>query len=128
MIITDLDELNKMSEKVIGCAIEVHKHLGPGLYEVLYKRAMSIELSLNKIQHECEKLLDCVYKGYDIGQYRVDILVEDSIVLELKSEEKEKAVFSSQILNNMHLAGRRLGLLINFNNKLLKDGIKRFII
>lgn len=128
MLITDLDELNKISERVIGSAIEVHKHLGPGLYEVLYKRAMSIELNLNNIEHKCEKLFDCIYKGENIGQYRVDILVEDSIVIELKSEEKDRPVFTSQILNNMRLAGVRLGLLINFNTKLLKDGIKRFVI
>jgi GxxExxY protein len=127
-MITDIDELNKISEKVIGCAIEVHKHLGPGLFEVLYKRALSYELSLNEIPHECEKLLSCDYKGKYIGDYKIDILVDDSLVLELKSEENTKAKFSAQILNNMHLGGFKLGLLINFNTKLLKDGIKRFII
>ena len=119
---------NKLTEKVIGCAIEVHRNLGPGLLESAYERCLSFELLSSDIRHEVQKELPVDYKGIklDCG-YRVDLIVEDKLVIELKAVDKIIPIHEAQILTYMRLADIELGLLINFNVKLLKDGIKRFI-
>lgn len=118
-----------LTQKVIGCAIEVHKALGPGLLESTYQSCLSRELSLNNIKHACQVPLPVEYKGIVLEcGYRVDILVEDSLIIEIKSVEQIISVHSSQILTYMKLAHAKLGLLINFNVPILKDGIKRFIL
>ena len=120
-------ELNKITEKIIGCAIEVHKRLGPGLLESIYEKALCIELRLTGLKFEQQKSLQVLYKNESIGEFKIDILVENKIVLELKSVERHDPLFEAQILSYMKLGNYSLGLLINFNSKLLKDGIKRFI-
>lgn len=96
--------------------------------ESVYENALCIELESITINFECQKILPVFYKGREIGNFKIDILVEDSIVLELKSTEKNNPLYEAQILSYMKMGGYRLGLLMNFNNTLLKDGIKRFII
>ncbi|MFQ6678770.1 MAG: GxxExxY protein [Fidelibacterota bacterium] len=120
-------ELNKITEKIIGCAIEVHKKLGPGLLESVYEKALCIELRIAGLKFERQKSLPVLYKNESIGEFKIDILVENKIVLELKSVERHDPIFEAQILSYMKLGNYPLGLLINFNSKLLKDGIKRFI-
>jgi|TARA_B100000035_G_scaffold305538_1_gene306488 GxxExxY protein len=120
-------ELNKTTEKIIGCAVEVHKTLGPGLLESVYEKALCIELKNGGLKFESQKSLPLSYKGVDVGEFKIDVLVEDKIVLELKSVERHDPVFEAQILSYMKLGNYPLGLLINFNSKLLKNGIKRFI-
>ena len=120
-------ELNKITEKIIGCAIEVHKLLGPGLLESVYEKALCIELKLAGLKFQRQKSLPVLYKNESIGEFKIDILVENKIVLELKSVERHDPLFEAQILSYMKLGNYPLGLLINFNSKLLKDGIKRFI-
>lgn len=115
-------------KKIIGCAIEVHNKLGPGLLESIYQKALCIELDLAGLNSETEKPVTVEYKNNLIGQFRIDIVVENKIVLELKSVERYDPVFEAQLLSYMKLGGYRLGLLINFNSKLLKDGIKRIIL
>lgn len=121
-------DLNEITEKIIGCCIEVHKQLGPGLLESIYESALCIELNSNNIQFERQKSLPVNYKGKNIGEFRIDLVAEDSVVVELKSVERIDPVFTAQILSYMKLGGYKLGLLVNFNSKLLKNGIKRFII
>jgi len=121
-------ELNKITEKIIGCCIEVHKQLGPGLLESVYESALCIEFQRNDILFERQKSLPVIYKGEKIGDFRIDLLVAKTIVIELKSVERMDPVFEAQILSYMKLGTYKLGLLINFNSKLLKNGIKRFII
>ena len=121
-------ELNKITEKIIGSGIEVHKELGPGLLESIYEAALCIELKSHKIKYEQQKTLTVKYKGHKIGEFRIDILVENLVVVELKSVERFDPVFEAQILSYMKLGNYKIGLLMNFNSKLLKDGIKRFII
>jgi GxxExxY protein len=123
-----MGDLNSISEVIIGCAIEVHRKLGPGLLEGIYQKALCIELNLAGLNYENEKVIDVKYKGEKIGQYRIDIVVEDLIVVELKSVERYDPLFEAQLLGYMRLGGFKLGLLINFNNKLLKEGIKRLIL
>lgn len=120
-------DLNKITETIIGCAIEVHKNLGPGLLESVYESALYIELDEKNLKCERQKVLPVKYKEQSIGEFRIDILVEEIVVVELKSVERIDPVFQAQILGYMKLGGYPLGLLINFNSRLLKNGIKRFI-
>ena len=117
-----------MTRKIIACAIEVHKRLGPGLLEKLYQEAMVIEMELNGLKVEKNVQILVEYREKPIGDYFIDLLVEDSVILELKSVERHDSVFEAQILSYMKLTGKRVGLLINFNSKMVKDGIKRFVL
>ena len=117
-----------LTRRIIACAIEVHKKLGPGLLEKLYKEAMVIELELNGMKVQKNVQTPVEYKGRPIGEYYIDLLVEDSVILELKSVERHDSVFEAQILSYMRLTGKKVGLLINFNSKMVKDGIKRFVL
>ncbi len=117
-----------LTRKIIACAIEVHRKLGPGLLEKLYKEAMIIEMELNGLKAEKNVKISVEYKGKPIGDYYIDLLVDDSVILELKSVERHDPVFEAQILSYMKLTGKKVGLLINFNSKMVKDGIKRFVL
>jgi GxxExxY protein len=117
-----------LTRRIIACAIEVHKRLGPGLLEKLYKEAMVIEMELCDLKVEKNVKVPVEYRGKPIGEYFIDILVEDAVILELKSVERHDPVFEAQILSYMKLTGKRVGLLINFNSKMVKDGIKRFVL
>lgn len=123
-----MDDLNKISDRIIGCAIEVHRNLGAGLSENIYQKALCMELKLAGLNIEFEKAINVNYRDEMIGQFRIDIVVEDKIILELKSVERYDPLFEAQLLSYMKLGGFKLGLLINFNNKLFKDGIKRIIL
>ena len=121
-------EENKITEKIIGAAIEVHKALGPGLLESAYQECLFFELKEIGLKVEKEISLPIIYKEIKLNHgYRIDLLIEDKIVLELKTVEKFTDVHSAQLLTYMKLGNYPLGLLINFHSKLLKNGIKRFI-
>jgi len=115
------------TEKVLGCAIEVHRTLGAGLLESTYQQCLAYELSLNGIPFRLEHPMPVEYKGIrlDCG-YRIDVLVDDRLILELKAVEKIKGIHKAQLLTYMKLARIETGLLINFNVKRLIDGIHRF--
>ena len=117
-----------LTRKIIACAIEVHRRLGPGLFEKLYKEAMIIEIELNGLKVEKNVKIPVEYKGKSIGDYFIDLLVEDTVILELKSVERHDSVFEAQTLSYMKLTGKKVGLLINFNSKMVKDGVKRFVL
>ena len=121
-------EFDELSGKVIGCAIEVHKRLGPGLLESSYERCLSYELLCAGIQHETQKELPIDYKStkLDCG-YRVDLFVYNKLIVELKAVEKLFPIHKAQILTYMKLANVKTGLLLNFNVVRFKDGIKRFV-
>jgi GxxExxY protein len=121
-------ETNLLTGKIINCAIEVHKALGPGLLESAYKECLYYELNEAGLNVEKEKALPLVYKNVklDCG-YRIDLLVENQIVLELKSVEALNDIHMAQILTYLKLQDLRFGLLINFNVARLKDGIKRVV-
>ncbi len=124
----DLDELNDLTRKIIGCAIEVHKQLGPGLLESAYEECLSYELAINGLYNERQVAVPVVYKEVklDIG-YRIDILVEKEIIIELKSVECLSQVHEAQILTYLKFAGKKIGLLMNFNSTKLTDQLRRFI-
>ena len=120
-------EINEITEKVIGLAIEVHRNLGPGLLESAYKECLFYELKNNNIAVEVEKPLPLIYKEIKLEQgYRIDLLIENKLVIELKTVESFTDVHFAQILTYMKLGNYSTGLLINFNTKMLKQGIKRF--
>lgn len=122
-------DINQVTNKIIGCAIEVHKSLGPGLLESAYEECLVSELQNSGLTAERQKPVPVVYKDIklDCG-YRIDILVENSVIIELKSIEAINPVHEAQILTYMKFSKKRIGLLINFNVALLKDGLKRYII
>lgn len=118
----------KLTEKIIGAAIEVHSALGPGLLESAYQECLFLELKSKGLSVVKEIPLPIVYKNITLDHgYRIDLLVEKEVVIELKTVEAFTEVHSAQILTYMKLGKYPLGLLINFHTKLLKDGIKRFI-
>jgi GxxExxY protein len=120
-------ETDQITEKIIGCAINVHKCLGPGLLESAYEECMVFELKKEGLKVERQKPIPVIYKEIklDCG-YRIDILVENSVLIELKTVDAFNPVHEAQILTYMKFAEKRTGLLINFNVSLLKNGIKRY--
>ena len=119
---------NRLTERIIGCAIEVHKALGPGLLESAYEECFCYELAQNGFPFSRQVPLPVVYKGIklDCG-YRIDVLVDDLVVIELKTVEKILPIHEAQLLTYLKLYGQSLGLLMNFNVPVLKDGIKRIV-
>lgn len=118
-----------LTSKIIGCAINVHKELGPGLLESAYEECLAYELKEAGLEVERQKPVPIVYKEIklDCG-YRIDLLVENKIILELKTVEIFNPVHEAQILTYLKFANKKLGLLINFHVLRLKDGIKRYIL
>ena len=106
----------------------MHRHLGPGLLENVYEEAMVVEFDLDGLNYIQQFKLPVLYKGRVLGEYRLDLLVGDMIVVEIKSVERYDPVFEAQVLTYLKLTQKRVGLLINFNSRLVKDGIKRFIL
>jgi GxxExxY protein len=120
-------ELDELSHRVIGAAIEVHRHLGPGFLESVYEEALCEELVLRDIPFARQVPIGVRYKGKQVGEARLDILVHDSVVLELKTVENIAPIHWAQVLSYLKATRLRLGLLINFNVSLLQRGIKRVI-
>ena len=121
-------DVNEISKLIIGFAIEVHKKLGPGLLESAYQECLYYELKKAGLKIEKEKPMPIIYKEVKLDHgYRIDLLVEDNVVIELKSVEALTDVHFAQVLTYLKLGEFKLGLLINFNVKLLKNGIKRII-
>ena len=122
-------EFDELSQRVIGCAIEVHRTLGPGLLESTYRQCLAHELSLANIPFRMELPLPVEYKGVQLDcGYRMDVLVNGDLLLELKSVEALLPIHQAQILSYMRLAKVPIGLLINFNVLKLTNGIKRFVL
>ena len=120
--------LKDVTERIIACAMEVHSTLGPGLLESVYEEALAHEFTLRGINYEKQKEINLIFKGKEIGKHRIDFLVENEIVLELKAVETMHKIFEAQILTYLRATNKRVGLLINFNVERLKDGIKRLIL
>ena len=125
---TETNDLDKISQKIIGCAIEVHRHLGPGLLEHVYEEALCVEFQLQGLKYNRQVPIPLKYKDQPIGEYRIDLLVENQIVVEIKSVERLDPVFQAQVITYLKVTDKRIGLLLNFNSRLLKDGIKRIIL
>lgn len=120
---------NQLSQQIIGAAIEVHKHLGPGLLESAYEECLAYEFLQREIPFERQKPLPVVYKEIKLeAGFRADFLVGGLVIVELKATDDLAKVHEAQVLTYLRLSGCKLGLLINFNVPLLKDGIKRLVL
>ena len=119
---------NELSKRIIGCAIEVHKQLGPGLLESAYQECLYYELILAGLKVQKEKPMPIVYKEVKLDHgYRIDLLVEDKVVIEIKTIDAFNDVHTAQVLTYLKPGNYKLGLLLNFQVTVLKDGIKRVI-
>jgi len=122
------EEANRLSKKIIGAAIAVHRELGPGLLESAYEECLKYELSQQGLKVESQVPQSVIYKGISLDcGYRLDLLVEDLVIVELKAVESLQPIHSAQLLTYLKLKQRWLGLLINFNVPILKQGIKRLV-
>jgi GxxExxY protein len=118
-----------LTEKIIGAAIEVHRALGPGLLESIYQTCLAHELTLRGLRFEKEKSLPVEYKGVRLESgYRLDFVVENKVVVELKAVDSIHDVHKAQLLTYLKLTGCKVGLLLNFNSAVLKDGIERLVL
>ncbi|PYR63769.1 MAG: GxxExxY protein [Acidobacteria bacterium] len=120
--------MNHLAEQIIGCALDVHCELGPGILESAYEACLTLVLLEHGLKVERQKVLPLTFRDQilDCG-YRIDLMVEDSVIVEVKSVEKLERVHRSQLLSYLRLSDRKLGLLMNFNVRLLKEGIKRVV-
>jgi GxxExxY protein len=119
---------NELSNLIIGAAINVHREIGPGLFESVYEECLSIELSKLNLKLERQKKIDLIYNGENLGSaFKADIIVENCVLIELKSVEKLHDIHFTQTYSYIKLLNLKLGLLINFNESLLKNGIKRVV-
>ena len=124
----DMDE-NALSKQIIGAAIEVHRYLGPGLLESAYEECLAYELTQRQIPFERQKPVAVVYKDVQLDcGFRVDLLVGGLVVVELKAVEKLAPIHQAQVLTYLKLTGCKLGLLLNFNMPMMRDGIKRLVL
>ena len=120
--------VNELTEQIIGAAIEVHKRIGPGLLESAYQACLGRELELRNVPFEKERPLPVEYKGVQLDcGYRLDLLVAGRVVVEIKAVDELLPVHTAQLLTYLKLGGWQVGLLINFNVALLKDGIRRIV-
>jgi len=122
------EELDRLAYEVIGAAIEVHRDLGPGFLESVYEEALCVELTARQIPFLPQHLVSLLYKGHAVGESRLDLLVDSSLVVELKAIETLAPIHTAQVISYLKATGCQLGLLINFNTSVLKDGIKRVIL
>jgi GxxExxY protein len=121
------DEINALGEQVIAALIEVHRHLGPGLLESAYEIAFCHELTLRGLAFERQVPVPVIYKGVRLdAAFRLDVLVADTVIVELKAVSQLSPVFEAQIISHLKLLDKPLGYLANFHVRLLKDGIRRF--
>ena len=117
-----------ITQKIISCAIEVHKILGQGLLERIYEEALAHEFDLRSISYTRQPVIELEYKGKDVGHHRLDFLVEDNVILEIKAVEIMHKIFEAQLLTYLRASNKKVGLIINFNVPVLKQGIKRMIL
>jgi len=122
------DELEDLVRRTIGCCITVHRALGPGLLESIYSRAVCIELDHSAIAYEREKLIPVMYREQLLCSQRIDMVVENQIVLEIKSVERLHPVHQAQVLAYLRVSKLRVALLMNFNVSVLPDGLKRIVL
>ena len=124
-----MKDLNSITETIIGAAIAVHRELGPGLLESAYEACLAYELVDRGVSLEQQKPLPIKYRGVELDcGYRIDLLVERQVIIELKAVERLEPIHEAQLLSYLKLSGCRVGLLINFNVKVLKNGIRRLVL
>ena len=122
------EELDRLAYAVIGAAIEVHRVLGPGFLESVYEEALCVELQLRGIHFKSQPVVAVNYKGQQVGEGRLDLLVGGALIVELKAVDALASIHSAQVISYLKMTGHQLGLLINFNVPILREGIKRIVL
>ena len=122
------DETEAVVSEIIGCALTVHRTLGPGFLESIYTTALAMELSVNGIAFERERSISVSYRGIAIPGQRVDFIVADSVIVEVKAVARLDPIFQAKLISYLRTTRLRAGLLINFNSMLLKEGLKRIVL
>jgi GxxExxY protein len=121
-----LEPDNELTRRVIGCAIEVHRTLGPGLLEAVYEACLCRELAQSRMEFVRQRRLPIVYKGHPIRcDLKIDVIVEQILIVEIKAVQQVLAVHEAQLLTYLRVSGLKMGLLLNFNETTLKQGIRR---
>jgi GxxExxY protein len=123
-----MDGEQTLTERIITCAIAVHRELGPGLLENAYEAALAIELATTGLKYDRQVLRPMHYRGSRIGDYRIDLIVESQVIVEIKSVVRHDPVFTAQVLTYLRVTGLQVGLLLNFGRPSLVDGIKRIVL
>jgi len=118
---------NELTRRIIGCAIEVHRILGPCLRERSYEEALALEFSAQGMEFDRQPIIGVTYRDRCVGDYRIDFVVERAVVVKVKSVARFDPIFEAQVLGYLRASGLRLGLLLNFNSARLADGVKRYI-
>ena len=121
-------QLNELSNVVIGAAIEVHRYFGPGFLEQVYEDSTCVELSNREIPYQRQMSMKLDYKGHPVGQGRIDLIVDQKLLVELKAVDSLQPIHTAQVMSYLKATGLQLGLLINFNVPLLKKGIERIVL
>ena len=116
-----------LTERIIGAAIAVHRELGPGFLESVYENALKHEMLKAGLAVEQQNLVPVLYDGVRVGEHRLDLVVEDAVLVELKAIDDLHPIFTAQVISYLKASGLPVGLLINFNERLLKEGLKRFV-
>jgi len=122
------EETDELITRIIGCALAVHRALGPGFLESIYAAALAYELTAAGIPFERERPIVVSYKDLRIGGQRVDFIVANAVIVEVKAVSRPEPVFKAKVISYLRTTGLRAGLLINFNNQLLKEGIDRIVV
>ena len=117
-----------LSERIIACAIEVHRHLGAGLLESVYEEALCREFDGNRVSYDRQVGIPLYYKGHLISEHRPDLIVEGSVIVEVKSVQRLEPIHTAQVMTYLRVRGVRLGLILNFNSVVMRHGIKRVIL
>jgi GxxExxY protein len=120
--------VERIGERIIGAAIAVHRVLGPGFLERIYAEALCLELHAQGIPFERERSVSVIYRDVAVGGHKIDLVVEDAVIVELKAVGRLDPIHEATLISYLRTSKIRLGLLINFNEKLLKDGIKRIVV
>jgi GxxExxY protein len=124
----DQEALNKLSSEIVDSCVTVHRLMGPGLLESVYELCLFKEFELRNINAVCQKSIPLIYKGIELSKdYRIDILVNNEIIVEIKSVDAMLPVHEAQLISYLRLANKRLGFLVNFNVPLIKNGIRRYV-
>jgi GxxExxY protein len=120
-------EVEHIVRQIIGCAIEVHRELGPGFLENIYRCAMRLELEAARLPFECEKAVNVRYRDWEIPGQRLDLVVGGAVVVELKAVRELERIHEAQVMSYLKATGLRVGLLINFNRTTLREGLRRLV-
>lgn len=121
-------DVELVATEVIGAAIEVHRHLGPGFVEKIYQEALCLELDARRVRFERERAVAVVYRGVSIPGQRIDLIVAGKVLVELKATSRTEPAWEARIISYLKTTGLRLGLLLNFNGRTMKEGVKRVVL